>query len=330
MNPNPWRRSLLAAGLLQAAQSALQPAWAQRSAWPARPVRLVVPFPAGGSTDLVARYLAKGLGERLGQPFVVDNRTGASGNIGTDAVAKAAPDGHTLGLVTSGPLVNNRYLFKRMPFDAVRDLAPIALACEIPMVFATQPARTPATGLPQFLAAAQAGQGRSAVGTPGNGTIGHLTLEAINLYGKATLHSVPYRGDVPGITDLLGGSIDAVVGPITAFIPHLQSGRLRGLAVTSSQRFPGLPDIPTAQEQGIPVTATVWLALVGPAGLPDAIVGGLNAAANGLLESREGRERLAAQGAVVATGAPGRVRERIGADGRLWQQVIEATGIRIE
>lgn len=330
MTHNPWRRSLLAAGLLQAAQSALQPALAQRGAWPARPVRLVVPFPAGGSTDLVARYLAKGLGERLGQPFVVDNRTGASGNIGTDAVAKAAADGQTLGLVTSGPLVNNRYLFKSMPFDAVRDLTPIALACEIPMVFATQPARTPATGLAQFLATARAGNGRTSVGTPGNGTIGHLTMEAINLHSQALLRNVPYRGDVPGITDLLGGSIDAVVGPITAFIPHLQSGRLRGLAVTSGQRFPGLPDIPTAQEQGIPITATVWLALVGPAGLPPAIAQTLNSTVNGLLESSEGRERLAAQGAVVATGAPDQVRERIGADSRLWQRVIADAGIRIE
>ena len=333
MKKSRSRRGLLAAGLLLASQSMLLPsAFAQTGAqagnWPNRPVRMVVPFPAGGSTDLVARYIAKELSEKLGQQFVVDNRTGASGNIGTDAVAKAAPDGYTIGLVTSGPLVNNKFLFKTMPFDPERDLTPVALVCEIPMVFAANPTN-PAKSLTEFVVNAKSPQTAVSVGMPGNGTVGHLTLEALKLQNKLSLNGIPYRGDIPGMTDLLGGSVDAVVGPITAFIPNLRAGKLRGLAVTSAARFPGLPDIPTAKEQGINLNATVWLAVVAPAQLPQSIVQTLNTEINRILNSPQARERLTQQGAVVSTGAPQLIRERIGAEGKFWQQVIQTANVKM-
>jgi tripartite-type tricarboxylate transporter receptor subunit TctC len=301
-----------------------------QTSWPAKPVRIVVPFPAGGSTDMVARYLAQGLSEKLGQQFIVDNRAGAGGNIGTDAVAKSAPDGYTIGLVTSGPLVNNKFLYKSMPFDADRDLAPIALVCEIPLVFVSNPAMVKAANLKAFIEDARATPAAFTIGTPGNGTIGHLALAYVSMVSNVKLQGIPYRGDIPAMTDLLGGSIQALSAPITSLIPNISAGKLRGLAVTSATRFPGLPDIPTAQEQGLDVTATVWFAIVGPAGTPATVVQKLNTEINLLLNSARGKGKLQQYGAVVASGPPALLGERIHSDGKKWQKVIETSGIRID
>ncbi|HMS07011.1 MAG TPA: tripartite tricarboxylate transporter substrate binding protein [Burkholderiaceae bacterium] len=304
------------------------PAWAQSAGWPDKPVRVLVPFPAGGSTDLVARFIAQGLSDRLGQPFIVDNRAGAGGNIGTDAVAKAAPDGYTIGLSTSGPLVNNKFLYKSMPFDADKDLAPIALVCEIPLAIMSNPS-VPARNLKDFIKLVKSKPEQYSVGHPGNGTIGHLALEQLSMVSGAKLTTVPYRGDTPAMTDLLGGSIQALSAPITAFIPNLSAGKLNGLAVTSAARYPGLPQIPTAKELGIDMVATVWFAVVGPAGLPPEIVKTLNTEINRIIGTPYGRAKLQQYGAVVSTGSPDLLRKLMHEDSKKWQKVIATAGVTV-
>jgi tripartite-type tricarboxylate transporter receptor subunit TctC len=231
--------------------------FAAEIAWPARPVRMVVPFPAGGSADAVGRHIAKALSDKLGQQFVVDNRAGAAGNIGTDIVAKASPDGYQLALSTSGPLANNKFLYRNLPYDPGKDLTPVIMVGEIPLVIAAHPA-VAARDLKEFIELARSNPGKVTVGTPGNGSIGHLALELLKLIGKVDLVHVPYKGDAPAMIDVLGGAIQAISAPIGSLIPNLQAGKLKGLAVASKTRFPGLPNLATATEAGIDVEASVW------------------------------------------------------------------------
>jgi tripartite-type tricarboxylate transporter receptor subunit TctC len=297
--------------------------------WPSKPVKMIVPFPAGGSTDLVARYLAQGLSDKLGQQFIVENKSGAAGNLGTDSVAKSTSDGYTIGLVTSGPLVNNKFLYPNMPFDADKDLTPIALVCEIPLVVASNP-KFPARNLKQFVEFSKAKPQDYSVGHPGNGTIGHLALEYFSMVTQNKLVGIAYRGDTPAMADLLGGNIQAIFAPITAFIPNISAGKMTGLAVTSSSRYPGLPDIPTAKEQGIDIVATVWFAIVGPANLPPTIVQKLNTEINILLASSTGKVKLQQFGAVATIGSPDNLIQLIKEDGRKWKTVIEAANIKAD
>ncbi|WP_332747851.1 Bug family tripartite tricarboxylate transporter substrate binding protein [Hydrogenophaga sp.] len=321
-------QTVLATACLAAGFAGSAPALAQSGNWPAKPVRIVVPFPAGGSTDLVARFIAQGLSEKFGQAFIVDNRGGAGGNIGTDAVAKAAPDGYTIGLSTSGPLVNNKFLYKEMPFNSDKDLAPIALVCEIPLVLTSNP-KVPAKNLKEFIQQAKANPDAYTVGQPGNGTIGHLALEQLSLVTDTKLSTVAYRGDTPALTDLLGGSIQALSAPITAFIPNLASGKLHGLAVTSATRYPGLPNIPTAKEQGIDMVATVWFAIVGPAGLSPEIIKSLNTEINNIVSSTYGKAKLQTYGAVVNVGPPTLLRKMMDEDSKKWQKVIATAKVTL-
>ncbi|UUZ67616.1 tripartite tricarboxylate transporter substrate binding protein [Polaromonas sp. P2-4] len=297
--------------------------------WPNKPVKIVVPFPAGGSTDMVARQLAQHLSTTFGQQFIVDNKGGAGGNIGTDAVAKAAPDGYTIGLSTSGPLANNKSLYKSMPFDAQKDLTPIALVGEIPLVFVTNPA-VKAANLKEFVALVKTHPAQYSVGHPGNGTIGHLALESFKSSTGVGPQSVPYKGDTPAMTDLLGNSIQAISAPVTAFIPNIQGAKLRGLAVTSKKRFPGLPNVPTALEQGIDVEATVWFAIIGPAGMARPVVAKLNQEINRYTNSPEGRAKLAQFGMVEANGPPELLGTLMNAEALKWKKVVEAARISLE
>jgi len=273
--------------------------------------------------------LAQHLGTVLGQQVLVDNRAGAGGNLGTDAVAKAAPDGYTIGLSTSGPLANNKSLYKSMPFDAQKDLTPIALVGEIPLIIASSPA-VKATNLKEFVALAKANPSQVAVGHPGNGTIGHLALENFKATTGANPQSVPYKGDTPAITDLLGGQIQAVSAPVTAFIPMIQGNKLTGLAITSKKRFPGLPKVPTALEQGIDMEATVWFAVIGPAGMAQPVVVRLNQEINKYINSAEGRARLAQFGMVEANGGPELLGSLMDAEAGKWKKVVEAARLALE
>jgi tripartite-type tricarboxylate transporter receptor subunit TctC len=319
------KRRFLAAALAFAA--ALPAAFA--ADWPAKPITLVVPFPAGGSTDAVARLIAQRLGEKLGQQVVVDNKAGAGGNLGTDLVAKAAPDGHTIALSTSGPLANNKFLYKSMAFDALKDLTPVVAVGEIPMGIAVNPGLK-VNSLKEFLDQARARPGKLTIGNPGNGTIGHLTAELVKSQAKVHALSVPYKGDTPAITDTVGGSIDAVVLPITALVPQIQGGKLKGLAVTSRQRFAGLPDMPTAIEQGAQVEATVWFAVVGPRGLPAPVVDRLNKEINAILATPEAKAKLAQYGATTMGGSPQQLSHLMATDSEKWKKVIDYARITLD
>jgi tripartite-type tricarboxylate transporter receptor subunit TctC len=306
---------------------AASPAVAQN--WPEKATRIIVPFPAGGSTDVVARLIAQGLTGKFGQPVVVENRPGAGGNIGTDAVAKAAPDGYTIGMSTSGPLANNKFLYKSMPYDPEKDLAPIVLVGEIPLIIVANPG-VPAKNLKEFVELARTQPGKLNVASPGNGTIGHLALELLKSVTKTNMVHVPYKGDAPAMADLLGGNVQAVATPVTSYIKNVQAGKLRGLAMTANARFPTLPDVPTTTELGIDVTASVWFALVGPAGTPKVAIDRINREVNAIISSPEGHEKLAQFGAVVAGGAPDRLGKLISADAAKWKRVIETSGIKLD
>ena len=319
------RRILMAAWLAVALCAG--PALAQD--YPTKPVRLIVPFPAGGSSDVVARFIAQGLSEKMGQQFVVENRAGAAGNVGTDAVAKAAPDGYTLGLSTSGPLANNKFLYKAMPYDSEKAFTPVVLVGEIPLVIVVN-LGVPAKNLKEFVELARREPGKQSIGHPGNGTIGHLALELFKNTAKIDVLAVPYKGDTPGMTDLIGGAIQGFAAPVAAFIPNIQAGKMRALAVTARSRVPGLPDVPTAAEQGIELDAAVWFGVVGPAGMVRPVVERLNAEINRLLASSEGRAQLTKYAALVAGGPPERMGQLMATDAAKWKRVIEAAKITLD
>ena len=322
------RRTLGRLAALTALTLLATPALAQ-DGWPNRPVRMIVPFPAGGSTDIVARAIAQHLGGVFGQQFVVDNRGGAAGNIGTDAIAKAAPDGYTIGLSTSGPLANNKSLYQSMPYDSDKDLAPVALVGEIPLVIAAGPAAK-VTNLREFVALARSATPPVTIGHPGNGTIGHLAVEGLKARAGIGAQVVPYKGDTALMTDVMGGQIQALSAPVSTFIANIQSGRLTGLAVTSRARFPGLPQVPTALEQGIDLEATVWFAVVGPAGLPAAIVNRLNQEINKYTSSAEGRARLSQFGLVEVNAPPQTLGALMRSEAAKWKPLVEAAKISLQ
>ena len=323
------RRHILGVTVAAVAALAMTPATSvAQSAWPNRPVRIIVPFPAGGSTDVIARQLAQHLGHSLGQQFIVENKAGAAGNIGTDAVAKATPDGYTLALSTSGPLANNKSLYKDMPFDSDKDFTPIALVGEIPLVLMVNP-KVKVGSLKAFVAKARAEPGSITVGHPGNGTIGHLALEDFKSRLDLKLLSVPYKGGAPAMTDLLGGTIHALSAPVTPFIASIQSKKLIALAVTSKKRFAGLPDVPTALEQGIDMEATVWLAVVGPAGMPKSIVDLLNKEINQFTSTPAVNAKLADFGMIDITGGPELLARLMTTEATKWKKVVEIARIAI-
>jgi tripartite-type tricarboxylate transporter receptor subunit TctC len=308
---------------------ALQGAAHAQGDWPSKPVRIIASFAPGGSSDLVARQLAQHLSTRYGQQFIVENRAGAGGNIGVDYVAKAAPDGYTLGLATSGPLANNKSLYAKMPFDAEKDLTPIALVGEIPLVIAVNPA-VKAANLSEFIALSKSGPNALSVSNPGSGTIGHLASEYLRINSGARLQSIPYKGDTPAMTDAISGSVDSVSAPVTSLMANIQANKLKALAVTSKTRFAGLPNVPSAKEQGVNLEATVWSALIGPAGLPKPIIASLNQEINKYTTSAEGKAKLASLGVAPLAGTPAQLSELMASEAAKWKKVVESAKISLE
>jgi tripartite-type tricarboxylate transporter receptor subunit TctC len=323
MKPSFFRALACATGLFMALQGA---AHAQGD-WPTKPVRIIASFAAGGSSDLVARQLAQHLSQRYGQQFIVENRAGAGGNIGVDYVAKAAPDGYTIGLATSGPLANNKSLYAKMPFDPAKDLTPIALVGEIPLVIAVNPA-VKATSLRDLVALSKAKP--LSIGNPGNGTIGHLATESLRMTAGAKLQSIPYKGDTPAMTDAISGAVDGVSAPVTSLIANIEGKKLKAIAVASKNRFPGLPDVPTAKEQGINLEAGVWSAFVGPAGMPPAIVASLNREVNKYTSSLQGKAKLSVLGVTPLAGTPAQLSALMTTESAKWKRVVEAAKISLD
>ncbi len=325
MRSTSWQAAL--AGAIGLFLTLHGPAHAQAD-WPNKPVRIIASFAPGGSSDLVARQLAQHLSTRFGQQFIVENRAGAGGNIGVDAVAKSAPDGYTLGLATSGPLANNKSMYASMPFDAEKDLTAIALVGEIPLVLAVNPA-VKASNLKELVALSK-GKEPLTVGHPGNGTIGHLAAESLHISNGANLRSVPYRGDSPAMLAVMSGTVDMVSAPVTSLVTNIQADKLKAVAVTSKARFPGLPNVPTATEQGYNLEATVWSAMVGPAGLPKNIVNSLNQEINKYTSSSEGKEKFATLGLTPLAGTPAQLSEKMTGEAAKWKKIVDAAKISVE
>jgi tripartite-type tricarboxylate transporter receptor subunit TctC len=305
-----------------------RPAAAQ--AWPSRPVTVVVPWPAGGAPDVLGRAMGRYLAERFGQPFVVDNRSGANGNIGTASVARAAPDGQTLIVTTNGPITNNTLLFKSMPFNPFTDLSPIALLAELPVVMAAR-SNMPYRTVQELLTYARANPNKVNCGTPPLGSVAHLAVELLQYRTGIRLNVVPYRGSAPLTNDLLAGSVDMALDLVTTYLPHFQAGTIRALGVTTAEPIPQLPDVPTVQSQGIPdYRATGWIAVLGPAGLPADVVQKMNEASNAYLRLPETRTTLATLGLTALGGTPPEVARRMEAEVALWRPVVQAAGISID
>jgi tripartite-type tricarboxylate transporter receptor subunit TctC len=295
--------------------------------WPTRPVKIVVPYAAGGSYDAVARQLAQHLGGALNQSFVVENKPGAGGTVGADLVAKSPADGYTLVFTGNASLANNQLLYKRMPYDGVKDFSPIAMVAHAPMIVAAHPS---VQGKNLAEALRQSGSTVLNYGSPGNGTIGHLTGQLVNDVAKSNLSHIPYRGDSAVLTDLMGGSIQLGIGPAVSYLGPTQAGKIRILAVASPKRLASLPDVPTAQEQGIAVDSSAWMALAGPAGLPAAIVNQLNTETNRWLESADGRKRLADLVLEPAPGKPADMAAAIVKERAKWSPIVERLGIKLD
>jgi tripartite-type tricarboxylate transporter receptor subunit TctC len=315
------RRGLMATVL---ATGLAAPAFGQ--GWPDRPLRIVVPFPPGGSNDIIARQLAEALRERLGQPVIVENRAGAGGNVGADSVAKAAPDGLSLLLTAPGPLAINEHLFRNMPFVPQRDFAPVALVASVPIVLMVTNGLA-VRSVAELVALAKRDPGKLAFGSSGNGSTNHLAGELFKSMAGIDIVHVPYRGAAPAMTDLVGGQIQMMFDNMPAALPQVRGGQVRGLAVAGAARAEALPELPTVGESGVPgFEAEAWFGLVAPSATPEAVLQRLQSACGAALADSGLRARFAQGGA-----APG---SRLGADfGRFiaeerakWGRVVTASG----
>ncbi len=298
-------------------------------AFPVKPVRLVVPQTPGGASDALARIVAQRLQEKWGQPVVVDNRAGAGGNIGMDAVAKAAPDGHTLLMSYVGSHAINASIYRKLPFDPEADFAAVATLAVVPFVAVVNPS-VPAASMKE-LAAYAAVHPEITFGSAGNGSVNHLLGEMFNGAAQAKLKHIPYKGAAPALNDLLAGQIQLVFTSLPSVAGHVRAGTLRALAVTSARRSPAFRDLPTMAEAGFPGLAiNAWFAVFTTAGTPAATVRQLNADINAVLAEKEVAERFAAQGAEVSTSTPQELAAQLRDDIRKWAAVVKQSGASAE
>jgi tripartite-type tricarboxylate transporter receptor subunit TctC len=325
MNRRHFSASLGATALVAAA-----PLSARAQAWPERPIRLIVPFPPGGGTDVISRQLAERMAAGTGWTIVVENRAGAGGNIGLDAVAKAAPDGYTIGMGQASNLAVNPALYAHMPFDPLKDLAPVSPIASQGLI-AVVSAKSPFTGLADLVAAARRRSDGVSLAHAGSGTIGHLAGEMLARQAGARMLIVPYKGIAPAITDLIGGQVDILFGNPLAAMPLITGGQLRPIAVSSSHRLGALPAVPAVAEQGFSgFEAVNWSGLVAPARTPDAVIARLNAAAAAALKRPEMVERLALDGSEPFPGTPAEFAAFMRSEAAKWGTIVRDIGLRVE
>jgi tripartite-type tricarboxylate transporter receptor subunit TctC len=314
---------------------AFLPAASFAQGWPNRPVRIVVPFAAGGTTDILARALAPELGKAFGQNFIVENKPGAGGNVGADIVAKSAPDGYTLVMGTVGTQAINPALYPRMPYDTTKDFAPITLVAGVPNVLVVNPANAAAKGITDvrsLIAYARAHPGKLNMASSGNGTSIHLSGELFKTMTATYMVHFPYRGSGPALLDLIGGTMDLMFDNLPSSLPQIKSGRLLALAVTSAERSAALPGVPTIAEAG-PLKgfeASSWFGLLAPAGTPAEIVNRVQQETARALASPALKERLLSQGAIPSGMAPADFSRFIAAETKKWAQVVKASGAKID
>ena len=299
--------------------------------YPNHPVKIVVPFPAGGTTDIIARIVAQKLSDSTGQTFVVDNRPGAGGNIGSDMVAKAAPDGYTLLMGTVGTHAINPSLYEKMPYDHVKDFAPVILVAGVPNVLEVNPS-LPVKSVQELIAYAKANPNKLNFASSGSGTSIHLSGELFKAMTGVSMQHVPYKGSAPALADLTGGQVDLMFDNLPSSLALIKAGKLRPLAVTSAQRSSALPDVPTIAESGVPgFEASSWFGLLAPAGTPKDVVAKINGEVAKWLATPEAKEKLASQGAIAATAlTPEDFARHIAAETVKWQKVVKESGAKVE
>jgi len=320
-----------AAALLAAiALVATAPAAAQVASYPTKPVRLVVPFPAGGTTDLLARAVAQKLSETWGQQIIVDNRPGAGGNIGSELVAKAPPDGYTLLMGTVGTHAINPSLYAKMPYNHIKDFTPVILVAGVPNVLVVNPS-LPVNSVQELIAYGKANPNKLNFASSGNGTSIHLSGELFRTMTGVQMTHVPYKGSSPALTDLIGGQVQLMFDNLPSSLQFIKAGKLRALAVTSLARSQALPDVPTLAESGLPgFEASSWFGVLAPAGTPADIVAKLNGAVAAWLASPAAKEQLAAQGAIPAGGSPDAFVKHIADESAKWAKVVKASGAHVD
>jgi tripartite-type tricarboxylate transporter receptor subunit TctC len=299
--------------------------------WPERPIRLIVPYPPGGSTDVLARLLGERLKDRLGGTWVVENRPGAGGNTGIDVVAKSAPDGYTIGSATVGHFSISQYLYSRMPFDSDRDLIPISLTWELPNVAVVPTQHVPARTIPEFIAWAKGRSGGYFYGSPGVGTSPHLCGALFATRTGLTATHVPFRGAAQTIPAMLGGDVQLAIDNLPSYVGAIAAGQFRVLAVTTPERWPTLPDVPTMAEAGVPdFVATSWAAFVAPSATPRAIVDRISEALRAIAADPAVQQRFETAGARPLGSTPEEVREKSQHERPIWKEMVQISGARLD
>ncbi|MDD0814613.1 tripartite tricarboxylate transporter substrate binding protein [Curvibacter sp. HBC28] len=329
MTTTSWLPRLLGLSLVLGAISAQgQTPSSASTDWPNKPIRWVVPFPPGGAMDAIARTLGERAGKTLGQPFVIENRPGAGGNIGADLVAKSPADGYTL-MITSIGMATNKPLYGKLSYDPIKDFAPVSLLAVVPNVLVVNASQSKLRSVDELITAARQSPGKITYGSAGNGTSIHLAGEVFSSMAQLDLVHVPYKGSSPALTDLLGGQIDLIFDSITSARPHLQSGKLRALAVTTAKRSAALPQVPTLAEAGVPdYEVSPWFAAFVPAGTPKPVLNKLQAALVNALKQPEVQARFEAIGAEAVGSSPDELAVHLARESTRWTQLITQRGIR--
>ena len=296
--------------------------------YPTKPVRIIVPFAPGGGSDFIGRFIAQKLTERLGQQFIVDNRPGAGGNLGAELALKSPPDGYTL-LLIAGSYTVNPSLYK-LPFDSGSDISPIIQVSQGPFVVAVHPS-VPAKTLKEFIDLAKKQPDKFSYASAGQGSVTHLATELFLDMAKIKVVHVPYKGTGPALNDSIAGNVQLIFGSVSTTLQHIKSGRLRGLAVTTSKRISAVPELPTVAEAGVPgYDVILWHGLVGPKGIPKAIVDRLNGEAAQILKSKAMEDLLAADGVTPAGGTPEQFQALIKSDIERWRKVVQQAGVKVD
>ncbi len=321
-------RTLLAAAFC--AGALLQTAGAAAQAWPAKPIRLMVPFPPGGSTDIVARIVAQKLGEKLGQPIVIENRGGAGGTIGTALIAKSAPDGYNLAVASTSTHVVAPGVYAKLDYDPVKDFAPVGLMAISPYLLVVNPS-VPAKSVQELVALAKKQPGKLNYASAGVGSTTQLAMEMLKSASGTFMLHIPYNGNGPAGTAVVGGQVEILFGSLPALLGHAKGGRLRALAVGTPKRSPSLPDVPTVAESGYPgFDASLWLAIVAPAGTPQAIIDRVNREIASIVSAADTREAFDKAGTEPLTGTPADLAAMIRDGVPKYAQIIKRAGVKAE
>ncbi|OGA45845.1 MAG: hypothetical protein A3F74_16845 [Betaproteobacteria bacterium RIFCSPLOWO2_12_FULL_62_58] len=308
----------------------LWPAAALAQAWPSRTIRMIVPFPAGGGVDYIGRIVGKGLSDRLGQQVAIDNRAGANGIIGLQALVAAAPDGYTIAAASAGPLVINPHIFAKLPYDSLRELTHIANMSTFPYLLVTHPS-LPVKNVKELIALAKARPGEITYSSPGTGNGQHLATALFVSMAKVQILHIPYKGNAPSVVAVLSGEAHFTHSSIPSILPHVRAGRVRALGVASAQRIPSLPEFPTVAEAGLPgFEAFGWAGMVGPANMPGDVVQRLNKAIVDTLKQKDTVDRMLADGAVPSPSSPEEFSAYMKSELRKWGDVVKLANIKAE